>query len=145
MSETVILNTCIHLQRGRKGSRQLRSAQADPDSDQVRRPEPGRIPRVARLMALALKFDALLHDKVVADLAALARLGQVSRARISQIMNLTCLATDIQEDILFLPRTFTGYDAIKLADLQPVALEPDWQRQRELWKRLKTTRTRLHR
>src|SRR5215467_9128593 len=108
----------------------------------LRRPEPGRIPRVTRLMALALKFDTLLRDQVVSDLAALARLGQVNRARISQIMNLTCLATDIQEDILFLPRTLAGHDAFKLADLQKVALEPDWQRQRELWKRLKTTRTR---
>jgi len=57
-------------------------------------------------------------------------------------MNLTCLATDIQKDILFLPRTLRGHDPIKLADLQQVALEADWQRQRELWKRLKTTRNR---
>src|SRR5262249_56603458 len=137
---TVILETSIHLRRGRKGSRQLRPAQTDPNPGQARRAEPGRIPRVARLMALALKFDTLLRDHVVADLAALARLGQVSRARISQIMNLTCLATDIQEDILFLPRTLRGHDAITLADLQQVALEAHWQRQRELWKRLKTTR-----
>src|SRR5262249_43923176 len=84
MSEMVILNTSIHLQRGRKDSRQLRSAQADPIPGQAPRPEPGRIPRVARLTALALKLDMLLRAQVVADLAALARLGQVSRARISQ-------------------------------------------------------------
>ena len=64
------------------------------------------------------------------------RLGQVSRARMSQIMNLTCLVPDIQEEILFLPRTRKGRDAIKLVDLQPIALEPGWQRQRELWDRL---------
>src|SRR5262249_42036894 len=112
MSQVVVLQTSIDLCRGRKGSRQLRPAQTDANQGQARRAEPGRIPRVTRLMALALKFEKLLRDKVVVDLAALARLGQVSRARISQIMNLTCLATDIQENILFLPRTFRGHDAL---------------------------------
>jgi hypothetical protein len=67
--------------------------------------EPGRVPRVSRLMALAIRFDGLVRSGAVADYAALADLGHVSRARISQIMNLLLLAPDIQEQILFLPRT----------------------------------------
>jgi hypothetical protein len=38
-------------------------------------------------------------------MADLARLGHVSRARITQIMNLRLLAPDLQEDLLFMPRT----------------------------------------
>ena len=52
----------------------------------------GRVPRIARLLALAHKFDGLLGHGVIADYAALARLGHVSRARITQIMNLIHLA-----------------------------------------------------
>jgi hypothetical protein len=98
--------------------------------------EPGRVPRIARLLALAIRFDGLIRSGAVADYAELAELGHVSRARISQIMNLLLLASDIQEQILFLPRTRKGRDPIRLALLQPIALSPDWGRQRRLWKEL---------
>ena len=67
------------------------------------------------------------------DYAELARLGMVSRARISQIMNLLLLAPDIQEAILFLPKTLEGHDPIKLKHMQQICLEMDWGRQRERW------------
>jgi len=94
---------------------------------------PGRVPRVARLMALAIRFEQLLREGVVADYAALARLGHVSRARVTQIMNLLCLAPDLQEALLFLPRTERGRDPIILRDLQPIAAALDWRDQRRLW------------
>ena len=95
---------------------------------------PGRIPRVAKLMALAIRFEALIQNGDVADYAELARLAHVSRARITQIMNLLLLAPDIQEAILFLPVVERGRDSIKLSQLQKVALELDWERQREEWR-----------
>ena len=61
-----------------------------------------RVPRIARLMALALKFEQMIRQAVVPDYAVLAAVGQVSRARVTQIMNLLNLAPDIQEQILFL-------------------------------------------
>ena len=57
----------------------------------------GRTARASRLMALAIHFDKLLRGGVVSDYAQLARLGHVSGARISQVMNLNSLAPDIQE------------------------------------------------
>ena len=72
--------------------------------------EPGSVPRVTRLMALAIKFDGMLARGEVRDYADLARLGYVTRARITQIMNILTLAPDIQEALLFLPRTTTGRD-----------------------------------
>ncbi len=61
-----------------------------------------RVPRIARLMALALKFEQMIRQAVVPDYTVLAALGRVSRARVTQIMNLLNLAPDIQEQILFL-------------------------------------------
>jgi hypothetical protein len=98
--------------------------------------EPGRVPRVARLMALAIRFEQLIRAGVVADYSELATLGHVTRARISQIMNLLNLAPDIQEQILFLPRTLSGRDPIHLRHLQPIASTPDWRKQRRLWRGL---------
>jgi len=64
----------------------------------------------------------------------------VSRARISQIMNLLHLAPDIQEQILFLPPIEHGCEPIRLAHVQPITREWDWHKQRQLWHALWTTR-----
>ncbi len=77
---------------------------------------------------------------VVADYATLAELGHVSRARISQIMNLLVLAPDIQQTLLFLPRTVRGRDPIHLRQLQPLAGVLEWEQQRNLWRTLQATR-----
>jgi hypothetical protein len=100
--------------------------------------ERGRIPRISRLMALSIRFDGLIRDGVVADYAELARLGHVTRARITQIMNLLLLAPDIQEAILFLPRVQHGRDPIRLGRLQEIALTPDWRKQRRMWAALQS-------
>ena len=60
-----------------------------------------RVPRITRLMALAIKFQDMVDRGEVRDYADLARLGYVTRARITQIMNLLLLAPDIQEGVLF--------------------------------------------
>ena len=105
-------------------------------SDKTRDVEPGNIPRVSRLMALAIKFDSLVRGGEVRDYADLARLGYVTRARITQIMNILNLAPDIQEEILFLPRTVKGRDPICERDVRPIAAVPYWNRQRKMWEAL---------
>jgi hypothetical protein len=99
---------------------------------------PGRLPRVARLMALAIRFDQLIRDGEVQDLADIARLGQVTRARVTQIMNLLHLAPDIQQEILALPRIGSGRDRVTERDLRPIAALPDWRKQRIQWRRIRT-------
>jgi hypothetical protein len=96
----------------------------------------GRVPRIARLLALALRFEKLMASGSVSGYAELARLGQVSRARISQIMNLLLLAVDIQEQILSLPRVTRGRDPVHVQQLQGITLQPDWAKQRLLWQKL---------
>jgi hypothetical protein len=39
------------------------------------------IPRIARLMALAIRFEGLVRTETIRDYAELARRGQVTRAR----------------------------------------------------------------
>ncbi len=101
----------------------------------------GSIPRVTRLMALAIRFEQLIRDEEVRDLAEIARLGQVTRARVTQIMNLLHLAPDIQEAILFLPRVEEGRDPVTERDLRPVAALVDWRKQRAAWREIFRTIT----
>ena len=95
-----------------------------------------RVPRVSRLMALAIEFERLVATGVVRDQTALAELGHVTRARVTQIMNLLHLAPDIQEAILYLPRVTEGDDPLAERNLRPVAAEMQWHKQRALWKNL---------
>ncbi len=115
---------------GRKAS--LQASSDDPVVPRTR----GRLPKITRLMALAIRFERLLADSVATDYAELARLGHVTRARLTQIMNLRLLAPDIQEAILFLPSIHSGRDPVILRDLQAIALTVNWRQQRHLWKRL---------
>lgn len=93
----------------------------------------GRIPRLTRLMALAITMQQMIRDGQVRDYAELARLGQVSRARISQIMNLLNLAPQIQEAILYLPRVTNGRDPVREHHVRSIAAVLDWREQRRLW------------
>ena len=84
---TITIESTIHFQRREKGRRK-RIAEGTERKPQVA----GRVPRVSRLMALAIRFERLIEVGEVRDFAELARLAHVSRARITQIMNLLLLA-----------------------------------------------------
>jgi hypothetical protein len=133
MNTSVTREWDIHFQRrGRGAPKELRTDQGPKSTSTL----PLRLSRVARLMALALRFEQLLRGGEVASYAELARLGRVSCARISQILNLLQLAPDIQEQLLFLARNGRGSDPIHLARLQPIAVKLDWGKQRRLWREL---------
>lgn len=100
--------------------------------------QPGRVPRVARLMALAIKFQGMLADGSVRNQAELAAVGHVTRARLTQILNLTHLAPDLQEAVLYLPVVSRGRDPISEGHLRPIAAMMDWDRQRVAWARLRS-------
>ncbi len=126
MSQTVTIRRRV---RFRVAQPQQAPCQQNVQPEETR----GRIPRVARLMALAIRLERLIVEGRVPNYAALARLAHVSRARITQIVNLTLLAPDIQEAILFLPPVHHRPDTIIERDLRPIAAEPDWTHQRTLW------------
>jgi len=93
-----------------------------------------RAPRITRLLALALKFEGLIHRGVIKDYAELARLGQVSRARVTQIMNLLNLAPEIQAEILSWAGGTTNNPGIPETSVRTLSAEISWARQREHWK-----------
>lgn len=133
MSEGIVVERQLHFRRARHGRRQVQAGPSAPAAE----PAPARVPRVARLMALAIRFDKLVRDGEVADYADLARLGYVTRARVTQIMNLLNLAPDIQEVILFLPPVADGRDPVTERHLRPIAAKADWAKQRKLWARFR--------
>jgi hypothetical protein len=94
---------------------------------------PRSIARIARLMALAIRFEGLLRKETIQDYAELARRGRVTRARITQIMKLLHLSPDIQEHILFLPPG----GGLNERNLRPVASRIDWHEQRRLFQKIK--------
>ena len=97
---------------------------------------PGRLPRLTRLMALAIRFEHLLATGAVSDQTELAELGHVTRARVTQVMNLLHLAPDIQEAILDLPRVIEGRAPIAERHIRHIAAEPAWAKQRRLWQEI---------
>jgi hypothetical protein len=81
-------------------------------------------------------MDGLIREGIVTDQAEIDRIGQVTTARMSQIMNLLNLAPDIQEAILFLPEVTSGRPPITERNLRPIAAELSWARQRSSWGRV---------
>lgn len=106
---------------GKTPSHQTRSTSSSP-----------RIPRITRLMALAIKFQSMVDRGEVRDYADLARLGYVTRARLTQIMNLLLLAPDIQEAILDSSNAWCGRSTITERDLRSVSRIINWSDQRRL-------------
>jgi hypothetical protein len=124
----------VHFQSMKRGRKELREGAEESV------PTLGRIPRVSRLLALAIQMEDLCRRGEVADFAELARLTMVTRARMTQIMSLLLLAPDIQEEILFLPRSSGGRDQIREKGVRPIAAIPDFRKQRVKWEELKAGR-----
>lgn len=131
MNKPISLEFNIRFKRCGRGSRKEIREGAE---EAVPKAPIGRIPRISRFMALAIHYEELIRAGHVSDFAELARLGHVTRARVTQIMNLRLLAPDIQEAILSLPVVNKGRSAIHLRDLQEVSSACSWDKQRSLWK-----------
>jgi hypothetical protein len=123
---TYALDFCAHKRSQRKSPATFHRSPADSHAASL------SIPRIARLMALAIRFDGLLRAEKFRDYAELARLGRVTRARMTQIMKLLDLAPDIQEQILFLP-TLKGLNE---RNLRPIVSRIDWSEQRRMFQKL---------
>jgi hypothetical protein len=126
-TQTLQVEITIAPQEGRKGGQRSCASGS-------KVPDPPRIPRITRLMALAIKFQDMVDRGEVRDYADLARLGYVTRARITQIMNLLNLAPDIQEQLLVLASPMAN---IAERHLRSMASEVSWQHQRGLWQKIR--------
>jgi hypothetical protein len=95
-----------------------------------------RVPRIARILGLARHVEELVRSGTLGSYAAAARLGHISRARLSQILSLLHLAPDVQEQLLFLEHPARGRQALTLRHLLSVAAVLDWHEQRRRWRKL---------
>jgi hypothetical protein len=93
-------------------------------------PEPVRRPaRVAVMLALAHKIQDAVDRGVVRDRAEVARRLGLTRARVTQIMDLTLLAPSIQEQILF-TESVDGVEPMSERDLRSIGRHASWPTQR---------------
>lgn len=118
----------IRFSNGTSGRRKIGAALEQPQT------AAGRVPRISKLMALAIRFDGLLRNGVVQDQTELAKLAKVTQPRMTQIMNLLHLAPAIQEELLFLPPVAAGRPTIHEKALRPITSEISWQKQQQIWK-----------
>ncbi|MFM9958744.1 MAG: hypothetical protein ACKVZJ_11765 [Phycisphaerales bacterium] len=120
----------IHLGRGANSAIELRLGEAPPAAETPL----GRVPRISRMLALARKIDGWVRSGTVRDLAEAARLGGVTRARMTQITNLLNLCPEIQAWVLQLPLVTSGCDPVGERDLREIASESDWVLQRAMFR-----------
>ncbi len=95
--------------------------------------------RVARMLALAHKMREMLDRGEVESSTVLAKRLSFSRARVSQLLDLTLLAPDIQKEILF-AEIESGYDEISEHALRALLRERLWSEQRKMWREIRPER-----
>lgn len=101
--------------------------EAPPPPEPVRRPA-----RVARMLALAHHIRWAIERGDVPDASTVARRLGLTRARVSQLLDLCLLAPDIQEAILAL-EAVDGAEPIPERALRDVGRAGGWAEQRRRW------------
>jgi hypothetical protein len=137
MSSGMRVERKFHFRCSRRHEAQLRPGEAKTVSH-------NRIPRVSRLMALAIRFDQLLATGALRNQHEIAKLGCVSRARVTHIMNLLNLAPDLQEWLLETDFSKHGRDIVSERQLRPIAAQASWRKQRQLFSRLVSKTCAIH-
>ena len=99
---------------------------------------PGQPTRVSQVLALAIQFQEMLRLGEARDCADLARLGGLTRERISQIMKLNWLASDLQLEMLYMTRTPGERFPVSEVAVRQIASHLPWAEQRAAWRKLKT-------
>jgi hypothetical protein len=84
------------------------------------------------MLALAHKIEDAVHRGVVRDRAEVARRLGLTRSRVTQLLDLTLLAPDIQGDLLAL-ESVDGVEPLCEYRIRVVAHAGSWDQQRERW------------
>jgi len=115
---------------------QLHATAPPPDAPPSR---DGRLPRVTQVMALAIQFQDMIQRGEARDYADLARLGCLTRERMSQIMELVWLAPDVQQEILEFRPTGAPRFPISEVAARRIGSFLAWPEQRSAWQLLKNS------
>ena len=100
------------------------------------KPEPvRRSAKVARQLALAHHLQAAIDRGAIADRADVARKLGLTRARVTQLLDLLLLAPDLQDAVLAL-EAVDGAEPMAERTLRAVAHAGTWAAQRAAWRRI---------
>jgi len=99
----------------------------EPPPPTVRRPA-----HVARMLALAHHIQGAIDDGRVADRAAVARGLGLTRARVTQLLDLLLLAPDVQDEVLRM-EAVDGVEPMSERALRAVARMGWWMEQQREW------------
>ena len=129
----------VHFQNGYRGRRHLRKG-----ASSKKQPLPNEdLPRLTRLLALAHRWNRLIEEGVVTNYSEISRMMGLSRARVTQIMDLLYLAPNIQEEIL-LPMCAEKKELeVSERAMRQITRIPSWTEQRYLRRRPRKTRSRV--
>ena len=106
-------------------------------NSEIKTPNTGTVPRVKRLLALACHYDKILAENPNISQNKLASLLPITRARLTQILNLNFLSNHIKNEIMDMPNTFKGKDRISTKIVVKISQELEWDVQNEMWEKLK--------
>lgn len=90
---------------------------------------PPKTARAAFYLALAHRWEAEIAAGIYRDRADIARTFRLTRARVTQILDMALLAPDIQEQVI-VDVGLEGKKSITVRKLLPVAHCLDWREQR---------------
>lgn len=111
----------------------FRHTRPRPPPPPLRQPkEKGKLQTATIQLVRAHRLHRLIEQKKPATYRELAKMLRLTPARITQLVDLLFLAPDIQERILYLPRTANGRGWLTERDLRIVAAEPVWAEQRKV-------------
>jgi hypothetical protein len=117
----------VHFRTGQYGRRHLREGDC--------RKEPYHpdktLPRLTRLLALAHRWNRLIEEGAITDYAEIARTMGLSRARVTQIMDLLYLAPEIQEEIL----SGKTLEPVSERAARTLIRIPEWEKQCAVWRK----------
>ena len=136
MGQGVTMTASFSVSKTGKRSGPRRHAPTKTDATSLPPGPVGRIPRVSRLMALAIKLDGLLRSGEITSQRELAAIANVTPARVTQILNLLHLAPELQEALVNLPPVVSGRDTLTERQLRRVSSLSCWRQQATLWRRI---------
>jgi hypothetical protein len=123
-AERIVVPSSLVRVRGRKA--RFVAEEPQPRVEPVRRPA-----KAAQLLALAHHLREAIESGRLPDGASVARALGFTRARISQILDLTLLAPDIQEAVLGLEAVDGAEPPVNERVLREVLRTASWREQRE--------------
>lgn len=127
LADRLVLKGTLFRRQGRRVELTDRPPMPPEPRVPVRRPA-----KVARMLALGHHLQRLIDQGLVADRAGLARKLGLTRARVTQLLDLLLLAPDLQVAVLEL-EAVDGVEPMVERALRTVAHAGSWAEQREVW------------